>query len=270
MENQLRELLNAHVPQPSVDYCVQFFSDNPFNFKITRKRLTKSGDYRYDPRDSSHTITINGDLNPFAFLITFIHECAHLKVKKAFGNRLIKPHGKEWKSAFQELMLPLLNKETFPIDILRPLTNYMLNPKASTHSDHALSYALSKHNPEGPSTTVRDIETGKLFRYESSVFEKMETRRTKALCRNVQNGKSYLFTLHAPIEPISEENETKLKSTQEINSYAKLNDIKEGALFSFRGRPFQKKQLRRTNVLCVDQNNKREYLIHKDSVVSPL
>ena len=47
------------------------------------------------------------NLNPYRFLMTLVHEVAHLVAFQKYG-RAIKPHGKEWKFTFQTLMLPFI------------------------------------------------------------------------------------------------------------------------------------------------------------------
>ena len=59
--------------------------------------------------NGDYQITINNDLNKYRFLITLIHEMAHLVTFKDMPRS--KPHGKEWKINFQRLMLPFLHPE---------------------------------------------------------------------------------------------------------------------------------------------------------------
>src|SRR5690606_37792065 len=110
-------------------------------------------------------ITINHDLNPYQFLITYIHEVAHYRAFKRYGAN-IKPHGLEWKKAFQQLMSPLLSDLVFPKDILLPLKRYLINPKASTGADIFLSRQVRKYDLQKDNrgiTYLSDIKVGKHF-----------------------------------------------------------------------------------------------------------
>ena len=78
--------------------------------------------------------------------MTLIHEIAHHVTYQKFGR--VQPHGKEWKTVFQHLMLPLLDPEIYPTEILPHLANYLKNPKASTDADVNLSLALRGFEPE--------------------------------------------------------------------------------------------------------------------------
>ncbi|HAD34265.1 MAG TPA: hypothetical protein DCF44_07170 [Chitinophagaceae bacterium] len=44
-------------------------------------------------------MSVNGNLNSYHFLITLLHEIAHMLVWEQFRNR-VKPHGLEWKHVF--------------------------------------------------------------------------------------------------------------------------------------------------------------------------
>ena len=186
------------VPIAAVDYCVALWGEYPFHFKIVKKRVSKLGDYCYDRRDKSHTITVNHDLNPYQFLITYVHEVAH----RAVHHRRQKPHGIYWKMKFQDLMSPLLETKVFPEDVLEALTRHMRNPKASTAADPALAGILALYDPEGNSfPTLAEVAVGREFVFRKRVFKKLEKKRTRALCLDISNRKKYLISELAEVKP---------------------------------------------------------------------
>lgn len=194
----IREQLNDRVPQHALSYCCQLWQEEPFAFKLTKKRHSKLGDYRFDPRKKSHTVTVNHDLNPYQFLITYVHEVAHRRVH--LKNRKSKPHGAPWKQEFQRLMLPLLNPDVFPEDILRPLAKHMKNPKASTASDPILTLTLRKFDLQKTALTLAELEPQDEFLIRRRSFRYLEKKRTRALCLDLGNSKRYLIPLMAEIE----------------------------------------------------------------------
>lgn len=195
-------ILNNKVPPSALQYCAGLWEANPFRFELRKKRVSKLGDYRYDPRDRSHTITVNSDLNQYQFLITYVHEVAHRVVHQPGGRQ--KPHGPHWKAKFRELMLPLLNPAVFPDDILRVLANHMRNPKASTAGDPALVRVLSKYDPEGQNyLTLADIAFGEEFTFRKRGFRKLEKKRTRAVCLDLRNRKRYLIPEMAEVERLA-------------------------------------------------------------------
>ncbi|MBC8111341.1 MAG: SprT-like domain-containing protein [Verrucomicrobia bacterium] len=192
-------LFEKHVPQEAVAYCFQLWKTSDFRFKITRKRNTKLGDYRFSP-EKGHQITVNQNLNKYSFLITFLHEVAHYQVVTTYKKNKL-PHGKEWKNRFAQLAAPVLNESIFPKEILNPLQLYMQNPKASSCSDPTLMNALRLFNTnEEKITLLADLQIGETFRLNRRVFRKGEKRRTRALCEELSSRKKYLISVMAEVE----------------------------------------------------------------------
>ena len=94
--NKVLEILHAHLPRPSVEYCFDLWKSSPFELKLAKSRQTKVGDFTSKRSKSHPRITLNNDLNPYLFLTTYIHEVAHLHVFLRFGHK-VDPHGEECK-----------------------------------------------------------------------------------------------------------------------------------------------------------------------------
>ncbi|MCV9385678.1 transcription elongation protein SprT [Reichenbachiella ulvae] len=195
-----RSAFERHLPALAVDYCFELWQQLNFNLKITPNRKSKYGDYRYDPNTGKHSISVNGGLNPYAFLITYIHEVAH-KTNFDIHQNKVSPHGKEWKHQFKKLMIPMLREDVFPMDILRPLARHMKNPKATSVSDPELFKALRAHDKGGSSTYLSEIEIGQKFLFQQKIYRKIEHRRTRVLCEHSDSGKQYLISGSAPVSP---------------------------------------------------------------------
>src|SRR5699024_5877939 len=129
----MQETLEKYIPQPAVAPVFKLIKQQGVYLKIVRERKTRHGDHRRLP-NWQHQITVNSNLNNYMFLITLVHEIAHLMAFEQYG-RYIKPHGREWKYTFQHLMLPFLVPEIFPTDLLPILANHFRNPKASSETD---------------------------------------------------------------------------------------------------------------------------------------
>src|ERR1039458_2828799 len=116
--------------------------------KVKAARKSKFGDYRpLRNKKHDHQITINNDLNPYAFLVTLIHEIAHMYVYTRYKNR-VKPHGPEWKNIYSEILEPFIDTDYLPNDVFESLLEHINSPTASSCSDHDLFQALKKYNPE--------------------------------------------------------------------------------------------------------------------------
>ena len=150
-------------------------------------------------------ITVNADLNPYAFLITYVHEVAHAHVHQAYQRRQ-KPHGRAWKLAFQRLMQPLMTEAIFPAFVLEPLRAYMADPAATTSTNSALMLALRQFdatvtNQMTPGRALlRDIPEGQAFQFAKKTYVRGTLRRTRVVCKEVASGKSYAILAHALVE----------------------------------------------------------------------
>lgn len=197
-------IFEKHLPASSVPYCLKLWEKKPFQFQITRSRKSKLGDFRYRRDREIQTITINGDLNRYQFLLTLIHEVAHLHAFGKFGINTA-PHGIEWKKTFAELMNPILTEKIFPLDLLIPLRKHMRNPKASSSGDLFLMKEMSKYdipNQEDKSVFLSDLMPGKKFVLAGREFEKGETRRTRVLCLEVKSGRKFLIAQMAKVQTL--------------------------------------------------------------------
>jgi len=201
---KLKEILAQKLPESAIRYAIELYEKEPFAFKTTAARKSKLGDFRYRRDRQIQTITINADLNPYQFLLTYIHEVAHLHAFVRFGIE-IAPHGTEWKSTFRQLMIPILSTEFFPVDLLIPLRKHMKMPKASSSTDLFLVKEMSKYddrNINQEATFLSDIKPGNRFLLSGREFEKGETRRTRVLCQEVKSGKKYLIAQLAKVKLI--------------------------------------------------------------------
>lgn len=199
----MEEILGKYLPERSVHPCLELIKDHRVHLKIVNERVTRHGDYRRLP-DGKHLITVNATLNRYRFLITLVHEIAHLVAFEKYG-RNIKPHGLEWKRTFQFLMLPYLRPEIFPSKLLPLLAMHFKNPKASSSTDARLSIALQHFDTqESDKTYVFQLPFGSVFRiYNGKLFKKGNKRVKRFECVEVKTGRVYLFQPNAEVELIT-------------------------------------------------------------------
>jgi hypothetical protein len=167
---------------------------HPVRFKITTPRQSKLGDYRAPlPGEKFHQITVNGNLNNYNFLITTLHEFAHLRTYEKFGGK-VKPHGQEWKEEFRLLLWPAIQTKLLPKDIEIALMKSLTNLKASSCSDTQLSRVLRSYNkPEEHVQILESLPKNATFVLQGKTFVKGELRRTRFLCTELPTKKQFLI-----------------------------------------------------------------------------
>jgi SprT protein len=194
-------ILQTHVPASSLDYCFTLWKQSPFELKITKSRQTKVGDFTSRRTKNHPRITLNNDLNQYLFLLTYVHEVAHLRVYLEYGNKL-DPHGEQWKSTFTDLMVPLLWESVFPEEILHELRRHMINPKASSFADTTLTQAFRRFDRNTSHVELSQVPEGSIFRLQDKYFRKGKLRRTRILCRELQSKRDYLVPADALVTDV--------------------------------------------------------------------
>ncbi|MEM6516720.1 MAG: SprT-like domain-containing protein [Bacteroidota bacterium] len=197
----MNKAVEDFIPKRAIERVSQLLDHDNLLVKIKQERKTKHGDYRPLP-NGKHQITINSNLNPYRFLMTLIHEIAHFEAYKNFG-RSIKPHGFEWKRTFQHLMLPFLNPNIFPNELLPLLANHFKNPKATSDTDVKLALALKQYDVPSNKTYIFEVPIGSDFKlYNGRIFRKGNKRRVRYECIEVKTGRLYLFNPNAQVDLI--------------------------------------------------------------------
>jgi hypothetical protein len=198
----MSETLQKYLPEHAVNSVFELIVANGVHLKIVNERVTRHGDYRKDA-SGKHEITVNANLNKYRFLITLIHEIAHLVAFEKYG-RFIKPHGDEWKMVFQRLMIPYIRPEIFPQNILPLVANHFKNPTASSDTDARLAFALKQFDERKADIHfMHEVPSGSFFRISNGrIFQKKGLRVKRYECLEVKTGKLYLFNANAEVEII--------------------------------------------------------------------
>jgi SprT protein len=199
-EEKVHALLHQHVPPTATAYCVALWKQYPFQFKVSRSRQSKAGDFFCATPAAIPRITVNHDLNPYLFLLTYIHEVAHLLVFRKYSRR-VDPHGKEWKDAFRQLLTPVLTPSVFPEPAYTVLFKHMHNPMASSFADTTLTKAFRTFDKHADKhISVHDLPEGSLFVLRGRYYKKGKLRRTRFLCQELKSKRQYLVPAEALVE----------------------------------------------------------------------
>jgi SprT protein len=197
----LQEGLKPYLPENSLGQIMQWLDGHPVHLRITRGRASKLGDYRPPQKDQVHRISVNGNLNPYEFLITLTHEIAHLAVWEKYRKK-VRPHGPAWKNQFASMLGELVNKDIFPNDIESIIHRQVANPKASSKSDTELARALNIHNPVKEGVFLEELPIGAYFYLpDGRKFQKQEKLRKWYRCISQDNRRPYRISPVARVVP---------------------------------------------------------------------
>ena len=199
----MEAILYKYLPSEAVVPCFELIKNLGIYLKIVNERQSRHGDYQRLP-NGQHKITINANLNKYRFLMTLIHEIAHLVAIEKYGKQ-IKPHGNEWKPTYQALMKPFLRPEIFPAELLSYLVIHFQNPSASSDTDVHLTLAMRQYDSgERAKYYVFELPTDSLFRTDDGrVFQKGDKKIKRYECKELSTGKRFVIQPHALVELVS-------------------------------------------------------------------
>ncbi len=206
------DIFDQYLPPVAVPHARQLWEQYPFRFRVVPPRRTRFGDFKAFP-DGQVQITVNADLSPPAFLLTYIHEVAHRLVyhqykearqhqpKTRKASRMPRPHGTEWQQAFQQLMAPVLTEAIFSADALTILRRYMARPAATLSRHPELARLLRPAAPMGSSPVLRQLPEGQAFRLGKKSFVRGKLRRSRIVCMEIATGRNYAILADVAVAP---------------------------------------------------------------------
>jgi SprT protein len=204
-KSQYESILTKYLPFEYIDMVVDLLLKYPVTFKVVKPRKTKLGDFRANVKREKPQITINGNLNPYSFLITTLHEFAHL-INFNVNGPFVGAHGKEWKEIYSELILPVIDLKKLPLDVESALLKSLVNVKASSCSDTNLNRTLIKYDKiEENQATLETINKNSIFVLNGKTFRKGNLRRTRYYCVEIKSNKAYLVNGLAHVKELKDE-----------------------------------------------------------------
>ena len=189
------DYLSRYLPEGTGPTVLRYLTEFRVHLTVTRDRRTVLGDYRHRTGFANHRISVNGGLNPYAFLVTLLHELAHLLTFEQYGNR-VAAHGREWKGIYANLLDSFLKAHSLPADIERELKLSLGNPAASSCAEEGLMRVLRRYDDgKEKRPLVEELASGARFRTaDGRIFVKGEKLRKRFKCREIPGGREYLFS----------------------------------------------------------------------------
>jgi len=203
-------IVRPHLPEAAIDHVARAVGPLRLDVRVVRPRRTKLGDHR-PPRPPlrAHRVTINADLNPWAFLTTLLHEVAHAATweRHAGRRRRVRPHGPEWREEFAGLLAPLVDGRVLPKELAAAVLRSLARPAAATCSDRGLLLALARYDrPRADRVRVEELADGAWFRIDGGhAFLAERLVRTRRRCFEAGTGREYRVHGLLLVEPLAAE-----------------------------------------------------------------
>jgi SprT protein len=189
------QALAAYLPEGTFEKVVEYLHQYKVHLTLTKERKSVLGDYRNAIPGKNHRITVNQNLNKYAFLITLLHELAHLLTFEKYGHRVMA-HGKEWKQLYSTLLASFIGHEVFPEDIRGALRKSLTDPAASSCAEEGLMRVLKKYDTKKEHVhLLEELPANAMFKTaDGRIFQKGEKLRKRYRCKEVKTGLVYLFS----------------------------------------------------------------------------
>lgn len=251
------QALAAFLPDGTFEKVADYLHKHKVHLTLTRERKSVLGDYRNAIPGKNHRITVNQNLNKYSFLITLLHELAHLLTFEQYGHRVMS-HGKEWKAIYSSLLATFVQHNVFPADITHALRHSISNPAASSCAEEGLMRVLRKYDPKKENVhLLEELPANALFATtDGRVFKKGERLRKRYRCQEVKTGLVYLFSPVYEVRIVEGKVEESVmqippKHKPQKEGTRLLEQLPANALFAIAdGRVFEKGERLRTRYKC--------------------
>ncbi len=196
--------LQHFLPEGTFEAVLQYLNQYKVHLTIARERKSILGDYRHQTHHKNHRISVNGNLNVYSFLITLLHELAHLLTFEQYGNQ-VQSHGREWKMIYGQLLDQFLRNKKFPPDIEKELLLSLKNPAATSCAEDDLLRVLRRYDKNHTNyVLVEELVENALFKTDDGrLFRKGHKMRKRFQCVEVKTGRVYLFS---PVYEVEKQN----------------------------------------------------------------
>ena len=197
--------LENYLPGGATAKMLEYLHRYKVHLTITRTRKSILGDYRHAMGADHHRISVNGNLNKYAFLITLIHEIGHLVTFQQYGNK-VNAHGREWKLAYRMVLEDFMQLKLFPPDLQEALVRSLHDLPASSCSDVTITRVLKNYDHKDRTVLVEDITEGAIFSTEDGrQFKRGRQIRKRIECAELRTGKIYLFSPVYDVVPLKKQ-----------------------------------------------------------------
>ena len=204
------DTLAKFIPNDAVPIVADILFKNKITLRITRARITKLGDYTRinHLKCQEHCISVNSDLDKYSFLWVLLHEIAHYQIYIIY-NKKVRPHGAEWQNAFAYNLTLFNEKHCFPMETEQLVKEYCSRLPLRKVLENRIIHMFKEITgtvPHSTQTTLESLPVGSCFQLRNRIFRKLEERRTRCKCLDINNNHFYLVSLELEVQPIDVKN----------------------------------------------------------------
>ncbi len=191
--------ISSFIPERASEKVFSFV--RPYNVLIEVKSMRSSlGKFQYGSNGGPHKIRIKQGISKELFLLVLLHEIAHLKAYIENG-RAIKPHGKEWKNIFSDLLKEVIPLGVFPEKVMLGINEFMKNPGASMVNSKMFYNCFDDFSSYVP---IREMSVYDYFVLkERYYYQILKTERDYILCYDLQNMRKVRLRKSAHVSSVS-------------------------------------------------------------------
>lgn len=261
LPDYLLALLAQKVPAYGLPIVGRLVRAYDFRFRFAKPRRSKLGDFTRSAQGAV-TLTVNVDLSAELFLVTFLHEVAHLEATLGRTRREL-PHGRRWQGCFGALLKELCRDAEG--QMAQPLRDALLAhsaaPSATLHADVRLAALLLPAGKEASQSSVEGgsiVETlvaGTPFAYRGRSFLLAGKLSKRHYATELKSGRLYSFAAQCRVRV--------LEPKSEITERLRLgHELEPGQVFVHRSRRFRLESRFRSRMECTDLATGRRIELH--------
>ena len=196
------QYLESHLGEQRSKGVLRYLDELDCAFKLVPTRVSKLGDFRVKGQQKS--ISINKQANSYRFMLTLMHEMAHLKTYNEFGFK-VKPHGAEWKNNYRQMMqlfhIQALFQDTEALQQL--FMEELRQPKACAGVKIDREKILNSFDEGNDLPLLEELAINSLFVFRGKQYRKIQNRRTRVLCLRLDSQKQYTINKASKVRPLS-------------------------------------------------------------------
>ncbi len=204
---RLATQLQSYLPAGTEKLCALWLVQNRVELYLPYSRKTKLGDFRSAHRGKPPRISVNRDLHPLQFLVTFTHEIAHAQIWNRY-RREVAPHGPEWKLCYREHLKQLLALDVLDLAATTAIRAHSVNPRASSSAD---CHIQKLTNPAAKGPLLDDLNAGDVFTLSGGkTFRALKKLRKYWRCEELSTKRLYRVHGSQPVTIPSADHALKL------------------------------------------------------------